>query len=72
MGVLRLAFSCFITAETHETGVSIISEGNEAVLGVWSGGNTGRVMVGMMKSTARESSSPSLKGRRRVRERRRW
>jgi hypothetical protein len=36
-----------ITAETHEVGVSTISEGKEAVLGVCRGGRTGRVNAGM-------------------------
>ncbi len=40
--------SCLINADTHERGVLTISEGNEAVLGVWSGGRTGRVTAGIL------------------------
>jgi hypothetical protein len=62
MGVFRLAFSCLITAEAHETGVPTISEGKEADLGVWRGGRTGRVIAGMVMSTTRESNCPSREG----------
>jgi hypothetical protein len=48
-------FSCLIKAETQELGVSTISDGKEAVLGVWRGGRTGLVTAGMLKSTTRES-----------------
>lgn len=51
IGVLRSA-SCFMTADMHaDIGVEHISEGKEAVRGVWSGGRTGLVMaVGDMSS----------------------
>jgi hypothetical protein len=43
MGVLRDC-SCLITAERQaDSGASTISEGKEAVLGVWRGGRTGLV-----------------------------
>lgn len=48
-------FSCLIKAEMQELGVSTISEGNEAVLGVWRGGSTGLARAGMLTSTTRES-----------------
>lgn len=45
MGVLRSA-SCLRTADIHaDIGVEQISEGNEAVRGVCSGGRTGLVMA---------------------------
>jgi hypothetical protein len=55
MGVLRVC-SCFITAETHaESGVSTISDGKDALLGVCSGGSTGFVVVAVaMLSTLSE------------------
>ena len=48
IGVLTLACSCLMTASTHETGVPMISEGKEAVWGVWSGGRTGLVTAGIL------------------------
>lgn len=54
MGVCRLCCSCLTTAEMHaETGVSTISDGKEAVLGVCRGGRTGLVATaaGMMSTT---------------------
>jgi len=48
-------FSCLIKAETQELGVSTISEGKEAVLGVWRGGRTGLETAGILTSTTRES-----------------
>ncbi len=58
MGVLRPC-SCLMTAETQaDSGVSTISEGNEPVLGVWSGGRTGFITAeGILLTTARESST---------------
>lgn len=49
------ALSCLIIAGTHDTGVFTISEGNEAVLGVWRGGSTGLVTAGILTTTTRES-----------------
>jgi len=48
-------FSCLMKAETQELGVSTISEGNEAVFGVWRGGRTGLARAGILTSTTRES-----------------
>lgn len=53
MGVCRLC-SCLMTADTHaESGVSTISEGKDALFGVWSGGSVGLVVtaVGMVSTT---------------------
>lgn len=58
MGVPTL--SCLMTADTHDTGVLTISEGNEAVLGVWSGGRTGLVTAGILRATTSESVFRSL------------
>lgn len=45
-----------MTTERHaELGVLTISEGNEAVFGVWRGGRTGLVTAGILTSTTRES-----------------
>lgn len=44
-----------MTAERHaDSGVSTISEGNDAVLGVWRGGRTGLVTAAGMLSTLSE------------------
>jgi len=56
IGVFRPANSCLTTAETHEIGVSTISEGKDADFGVWRGGRTGLVAAGIVLSTTRESS----------------
>lgn len=55
IGVPRFAFSCLITAEAQERGVSMISEGKEEDLGVWRGGRTGLVTAGILRTTTRES-----------------
>jgi hypothetical protein len=51
--------SCLMTAERHaDRGVSTISEGRVAVLGVWRGGRTGLVTAeGILSTTASESKT---------------
>ena len=51
--------SCLMTAERHaDRGVSTISDGNEAVFGVWRGGSTGFVIAeGILSTTTSESKT---------------
>jgi hypothetical protein len=57
MGVLRLSFSCLMTADMQaDIGVSRTSDGKFADLGVWRGGRTGLAKAGIVMSTTRESS----------------
>ena len=58
--------SCLMTAERHaDSGVSTISEGKEAVLGVCSGGRTGfKTAEGILSTTTSESKTqPYTPGR---------
>jgi hypothetical protein len=58
IGVLRDC-SCLITADRHaDSGVSTISDGNEAVFGVCRGGRTGLVMADGILSTMSECDVP--------------
>ena len=58
MGVFNPC-SCLMTAERHaDRGVSTISDGNEAVFGVWRGGSTGFLIAeGILSTTTSESKT---------------
>lgn len=56
--------SCLMTAERHaDRGVSTISDGNEAVFGVWRGGSTGFMTAEGILSTTTSESRTQPKGK---------